>query len=52
MDDVILADQCGYPDHLKYKLYQRHAKCLCEIFRFKEAEIIFDKAVKAVEDSR
>ena len=38
LNDTKLALKCGYPKHLKYKVYQRQAKCLYELGHFKEAK--------------
>ena len=34
LSDTKLAIKCGYPKHLKYKVYQRQAKCLSELSDF------------------
>ena len=52
MDDLELAAKSGYPKHIRFKLLQRHAKALCEIFRFKEALVKFQEADKALEDAK
>ena len=52
LDDINLAQNSGYPRHLMYKLLQRKGKCLCEMFRFKEAEQVFDAARNALKESR
>eukprot|EP00095_Tigriopus_kingsejongensis_P005207 maker-scaffold408_size180710-snap-gene-0.32 protein:Tk05207 transcript:maker-scaffold408_size180710-snap-gene-0.32-mRNA-1 annotation:"hypothetical protein KGM_11275" len=50
--DCELAAESGYPQHLQYKLFQRHANCLCELFRFKEAQGLFERATNALAHSK
>ena len=38
LTDTKLALKTGYPKHLKYKVYQRQAKCLAELNKLKEAK--------------
>lgn len=51
LTDLELAAVSGYPDHLRHKLLNRHAKTLAEIYRFKEAEQKFKEAIEAVDKS-
>jgi len=52
LKDANLAIKCGYPKHLKYKIYQRQAKCLCDLGKFKEAKISFREALKFLSSSK
>ena len=51
LKDIELALDTGYPMKLRHKLYQRHAKCLCEMYRFSEALKKFELAIESLEDS-
>ena len=51
LTDLELAADSGYPEHLRHKLLNRHAKTLMEMYRFKEAEQKFKEALEAVEKS-
>ena len=51
LKDIELALDTGYPKKLQHKLYQRHAKCLSEMYRFSEALEKFELAIEALEDS-
>ena len=51
LKDIELALESGYPKKLRHKLYQRHAKCLCEMYRFSEALKKFELAIEALEDA-
>lgn len=52
LKDCELAERSGYPKHLKYKIFQRHANCLSETFKLNEADAMFKKAMDALNDSR
>ena len=49
LDDIKLAFQCGYPDDLAYKLYDRKAKCLIAFKQMKDAEEAYKLALKYVD---
>ena len=51
LTDIELALEMGYPKKLRHKLYQRHAKCLSEMYRFSEALKKFELAIEALDDS-
>jgi len=52
LKDTSLAIKCGYPKHLKYKVYQRQAKCLCDLGNFKEAKMNFREALNFLNSSK
>jgi len=52
LKDTSLAIKCGYPKHLKYKVYQRQAKCQCDLENFKEAKTNFREALKYLSSSK
>ena len=52
LKDTGLAIKCGYPKHLKYKVYQRQAKCLCDLGNFKEAKTNFREALNFLINSK
>ena len=52
LKDTTLAIKCGYPKHLKYKIFQRQAKCLCDLGNFKEAKVNFREALKFLSFSK
>jgi len=52
LDDLYLAEKSGYPLHLRHKLLQRIGFTLSEMFRFKEAEDNYKKAIEALKDSK
>jgi len=52
LKDTTLALKCGYPKHLRYKLLQRHAKCLCDLNRFSEAKEHFKEAITFLAQSK
>ena len=52
LDDLDLAQSSGYPAHLSYKLHQRRANALYEMYRFKEAESEYALAIAALDLSR
>ena len=47
-----MAQSSGYPAHLSYKLHQRRANALYEMYRFKEAESEYALAIAALDLSR
>ena len=51
-NDTKLALKCGYPKHLKYKVYQRQGKCLYELGRFKEAKQSYRDALNFINFSK
>ena len=52
LTDTKLAIKCGYPKHLKYKVYQRQAKCLSELGDFTQAKINFNNAINFLNFSK
>ena len=52
LNDTRLALKCGYPKHLKYKVYQRQAKCLYELGHFKEAKHSYRDAINFLNFSK
>lgn len=52
LKDTNLALKCGYPKHLKYKVYQRQAECLCDLGNFKEAKFNFREALNFLNVSK
>ena len=52
LNDTKLAIKCGYPKHLKYKVYQRQAKCLSELGDFTQAKVNFNNAINFLNFSK
>ena len=52
LSDTRLALKSGYPKHLKYKVYQRQAKCLSELKNFKEARNCYRDALNFLNFSK